>query len=111
MATTRETEHVETTDPDGDDAVPYRDPRLPEVLRQIAMLASRINRKALPQRSAASEGRRAAVTLRLDAERHFRLKMAGLMLNRSAQVIMTEALDKYLSEMPEAGPSVKSALR
>jgi hypothetical protein len=52
-------------------------------------------------RSAAVEGRRAAFTLRLDADRHFRLKMAGVLLNRSAQVLVTEALDKFLSEMPE----------
>lgn len=73
---------------------------VPEVLRQIEQLAGRVNHSAAPAR-AMPEGRRAAFTLRLDAERHFRLKMAGVMLNRSAQVIVTEALDKYLSEMPE----------
>lgn len=72
---------------------------VPEVLRQIEEIASRIARTT-PAR-AMPEGRRAAFTLRLDAERHFRLKMAGVILNRSAQVIVTEALDKYLCEMPE----------
>lgn len=73
---------------------------VPEVLRQIDQLASRINPGAAPAR-ALPEGRRAAFTLRLDAERHFRLKMASVMLNRSAQAIVTAALDKYLSEVPE----------
>lgn len=73
---------------------------VPEVLRQLEQIASSITR-AVPPARAMPEGRRAAFTLRLDAERHFRLKMAGVVLNRSAQVIVTEALDKYLSEMPE----------
>lgn len=76
------------------------EPQLPEVLRQIQQLAERIAGTAIPSRLVRVEGRRAAFTLRLDAERHFRLKMAGLLLDRSAQVIVTEALDKYLSEVP-----------
>lgn len=74
---------------------------MPEVLRQIEQLAWRINQAVIPADVSTSERRRAAFTLRLDAERHFRLKMAGVVLNRSAQVLVTEALDKYLSEIPE----------
>ena len=80
-------------------AVPERE--MPQVLRQIEQLAWRINQAVAPADSSATEGRRAAFTLRLDAERHFRLRMAGVVLNRSAQVLVTEALDKYLSEIPE----------
>jgi hypothetical protein len=74
---------------------------VPEVMRQIEQIAWRINQAVVPHKPAALEGRRAAFTLRLDNERHFRLKMAGVVLNRSAQVLVTEALDKYLSEIPE----------
>lgn len=74
---------------------------VPEVVRQVEQLASRINNHRVAPPRAMPEGRRAAFTLRLDAERHFRLKMAGVVLNRSAQMIVTEALDKYLSDMPE----------
>ncbi|WP_067737073.1 hypothetical protein [Novosphingobium naphthalenivorans] len=74
---------------------------MPEVLRQIEQIAWRINQSFPPPQPTAPEGRRAAFTLRLDAERHFRLKMAGVVLNRSAQILVTEALDKYLSEIPE----------
>jgi hypothetical protein len=79
------------------------DREMPEVLRQIERLAWQINQSVVPGQPAtsAAEGRRAAFTLRLDAERHFRLRMAGVVLNRSAQVLVTEALDKYLSEIPE----------
>lgn len=73
---------------------------LPEVLLQIQQLADRLSGVCAPAQAARGEGRRAAFTLRLDADRHFRLKMAGLLLDRSAQVIVTEALDKYLSEVP-----------
>lgn len=74
---------------------------MPEVLRQIERLAWHINQSVVPAQPSAPEGRRAAFTLRLDAERHFRLRMAGVVLNRSAQILVTEALDKYLSEIPE----------
>lgn len=87
-------------------------PRKPDVLRQIEDLAERINRTAAPVRPMVTEGRRAAFTLRLDAERHFRLKMAGVLLNRSAQTIVTEALDKYLAEFADvSGPARMAAKR
>lgn len=86
--------------------------RKPDVLRQIEDLAERINRTAAPVRPMITEGRRAAFTLRLDAERHFRLKMAGVLLNRSAQTIVTEALDKYLAEFADvSGPARMAAKR
>ncbi|MEJ2408215.1 MAG: hypothetical protein P8Y58_05780 [Novosphingobium sp.] len=85
------------------------DREMPEVLRQIEQIAWRINQSVPPPQPAAKEGRRAAFTLRLDAERHFRLKMAGVVLNRSAQVLVTEALDKYLSEIPEVAQLQHSA--
>ena len=81
--------------------VPAFAARKPDVLRQIDDLAERINQPVVTARNLVTEGRRAAFTLRLDAERHFRLKMAGVLLNRSAQVIVTEALDKYLAEFAD----------
>ncbi len=92
--------------------MPALAPRKPDVLRQIEDLAERINRTAAPVRAMVPEGRRAAFTLRLDAERHFRLKMAGVLLNRSAQTIVTEALDKYLAEFADvSGPGRMAAKR
>lgn len=90
-------------------AAPVPEREMPEVLRQIEQLAWRINQAVVPAESSAKEGRRAAFTLRLDAERHFRLRMAGVVLNRSAQILVTEALDKYLSEIPEVAHLQDSA--
>ncbi|WP_338445413.1 hypothetical protein V5F89_09505 [Pelagerythrobacter marensis] len=54
-----------------------------------------------PRRSALARGKRAAFTLRLDAERHLKLRLACTLRNRSAQQIVTEALDAMLVAMPE----------
>ncbi len=43
-------------------------------------------------------GRRAAFTLRLDADRHLKLRLAATMQGVSAQVLVTEALDRLLAE-------------
>jgi hypothetical protein len=45
--------------------------------------------------------RRAAFTLRLDAKRHLKLRLASTVKNRSAQQLVTQALDKFLAEIPE----------
>ena len=86
----------------------------PEVRRQIqaiaAHLAKRDDKQAAkpaakhettPRGSALESGRRAAFTLRLDAQRHLKLRLACTMKNRSAQQIVTEALDRLLNGMPE----------
>jgi hypothetical protein len=80
--------------------------RHPEVLRQQAELAERIGQKptkksAAPRRSALNDGRRAAFTLRLDAERHLKLRLACVTSNRSAQQLVIEALDQLIGDMPE----------
>ena len=51
------------------------------------------------QTIAAAKGR-AAFTLRLDAERHLKLRLACAVSHRSAQLIVTEALDGFLASLP-----------
>ena len=51
--------------------------------------------------AAADQGRRAAFTLRLDAERHLQLRLASTISGHSAQQIVTGALDAFLAGMPE----------
>lgn len=46
-------------------------------------------------------GRKAAFTLRLDAERHLLLRLACAVQNRSAQQLVIEALDRLLDDLPE----------
>jgi hypothetical protein len=48
-----------------------------------------------------TSSKRAAFTLRLDAERHLRLRLASTVRNCSAQNFVTEALDRMLDSMPE----------
>lgn len=60
--------------------------------------------RALPRpavRSALASERRAAFTLRLDAERHLKLRLAATMQGVSAQVLLTEALDAMLAEFDD----------
>jgi hypothetical protein len=71
----------------------------PPVRRQQAAIAGKVARCS--RRSALAEGRRAAFTLRLDAERHLRLRLACTLGNHSAQQVVTEALDRLLGNLPE----------
>lgn len=63
--------------------------------------------KRAPRRSATAslapddDARRAAFTLRLDAERHLRLRLASTVVGESAQNLVTRALDEFLARMPE----------
>lgn len=71
---------------------------VPEVVHQRREVARRINQ---PRRSALEDGRRAAFTLRVDADRHLKLRLACTLHNRSAQQLVTEALDRLLEELPD----------
>jgi hypothetical protein len=51
-----------------------------------------------PRRSALQDGRRAAFTLRLDAERHLKLRLACTLDGRSAQQLLIAALDALLAD-------------
>ena len=48
-----------------------------------------------------ANGRKAAFTLRLDTERHLRLRLATAVTGQSAQQIVTGALDALLESIPE----------
>ncbi len=63
--------------------------------------ASKDESVSKPRRSALAHGRRAAFTLRLDSDRHLKLRLASTVRGRSAQSLMTEALDRMLGDMPE----------
>jgi hypothetical protein len=90
---------------------------VPPVVEQQASLAEKLN--AEPASAPVEEVRKAEVvsissikpgliarakaafTLRLDPERHLRLRLACAVDHRSAQQIVTQALDEYLQGMPE----------
>jgi hypothetical protein len=52
-------------------------------------------------RSAPGANGKAAFTLRLDPARHLKLRLACAVNGRSAQQLVTDALDQLLAEMPE----------
>lgn len=54
-------------------------------------------------REVASKKGKAAFTLRLDTERHLKLRLASALSGRSAQILVTEALDAFLDTLPEVG--------
>ena len=60
-----------------------------------------------------SSARRAAFTLRLDADRHLKLRLASAVSGQSAQQLVTAALDELLTKMTEiedlAGRVTRSA--
>ena len=70
---------------------------------QIARPRARV--VPLPKRPAAKAkqdgGRKAAFTLRLDTDRHLRLRLATAVTGQSAQQIVTGALDALLASIPE----------
>lgn len=99
-------------------ADPLPEPAQPEVLRRIESLADVLK---VPADAAAAnrrergialkEGRKAAFTLRLDAPRHLRLRLACTIDNRSAQQIVVEALDRFLEAKPGLDDLARRALR
>lgn len=71
---------------------------VPEVVRQQRAIARQV---ASERRSALADGRRAAFTLRVDAERHLKLRLACTVKGRSAQQLVTQALDDLLDSLPD----------
>src|SRR3954469_3472497 len=77
-------------------------PATPAVV--AAPLAVPALRRAPRLRAAAGSKGKAAFTLRLDPDRHLKLRLACAVDGRSAQQIVTDALDQLLERMPEPDP-------
>jgi hypothetical protein len=68
-------------------------------------------RRAPRPRSAPGSKGKAAFTLRLDPTRHLKLRLACAVNGRSAQQIVTDALDQLLTNMPELDAMAEKANR
>ena len=68
-------------------------------------------RRASKPRSAPGSKGKAAFTLRLDPERHLKLRLACAVNGRSAQLLVTDALDQLLDGMPELDAMAEKAKR
>lgn len=75
----------------------------PPVVVQQTVLAEAFTAAPAPRAAPGSRGK-SAFTLRLDAERHLKLRLMGAHQHRSAQSLVTEALDRFLDEF-ERGKS------
>ncbi|URW76249.1 hypothetical protein M9980_03210 [Sphingomonas donggukensis] len=71
------------------------------VVKAPAPVKAPAKRAARPVVDAASAKSKAAFTLRLDADRHLRLRLASASRNRSAQQLVIEALDAFIASLPE----------
>ncbi len=74
---------------------------VPPVVAERAELADRVTQTLAPHSAIVKALRKTAFTLRLDGERHLRLRLACAVAGRSAQQIVTDALDTYLNGLPE----------
>ena len=107
---------------DGDDeefdetAEPNDSEAQPEPLPIVAPPAARaaesapLRRAPTPRAARGSKGK-AAFTLRLDPDRHLKLRLACAVDGRSAQQIVTDAVDQFLAEMPELDGLAQKAKR
>ena len=83
----------------------------PTPISQAAPVQARAARRQPKPRAASGTKSKAAFTLRLDPERHLKLRLACAVSSRSAQLLVTEALDALLAGMPELDAMAEKAKR
>ena len=102
---------VEEGDEEFDDTAEPYDAAEPAPVA-ILPTATPVPHRAPRPRSAPGSKAKAAFTLRLDPERHLKLRLACAVNGRSAQQLVTDALDQLLVDMPELdGMAEKAKLR
>jgi hypothetical protein len=89
-------------------AEPYEGESAPVAV--ITAPAPQPRRAPKPRAAPGSKGK-AAFTLRLDPERHLKLRLACAVGGRSAQQLVTDAVDRLLASMPELEPMAEKAKR
>lgn len=98
-------EEPEQVEPEQVEAAPAPTAPAPTVAEVVQISAKPAKRPAIkaatPAASKAPAKSKAAFTLRLDADRHLRLRLASAVTGRSAQKVVTEALDHFLSTIAE----------
>jgi hypothetical protein len=107
---------VDEDDEESDEtAEPYVPEAQPEPLRIVAPVADSagepVRRRVPKVRAAPGSKAKAAFTLRLDPQRHLKLRLACAVGGRSAQQIVTDALDQLLAAMPELDTLATKAKR
>lgn len=86
---------AEPVPPGAPEAVPE-----PRALKPVSVAtAARLERETV--RKIGKKHAKAAFTLRLDQDRHLRLRLASALEGESAQMLVTAALDTFLQSLPE----------
>jgi hypothetical protein len=97
---------AELHEPEADEA-----PEAPVIVAApIVVPAPALRRAPRPRAVAGSKGK-AAFTLRLDPDRHLRLRLACAVDGRSAQQLVTDALDQLLERVPDLNGLAAKAKR
>jgi hypothetical protein len=93
-------ETAELYEPVAEEAPAVRPVAATPVIVPAAVPAAAPRRTPRPRSAAGSKGK-AAFTLRLDPDRHLKLRLACAVDGRSAQQLVTDALDHLLERMPD----------
>jgi hypothetical protein len=112
-------ETAELYDPDAEDAAPVEmaspepefEPETAPVLTIPVRAAAPAPARSRRPRAAPGSKGKAAFTLRLDPARHLKLRLACAVGGRSAQQLVTDALDRLLDSMPELDSMAAKAPR
>ena len=96
---------------DFDDELPEQPVAKAPILEVVQPLPAPAPRRSSKQRAAPGSKSKAAFTLRLDPERHLKLRLACAVSSRSAQLLVTDALDQLLARMPELDAMAEKAKR
>jgi len=83
----------------------------PEIISAPIVVPAPAPRRAPRVRAAVGTKGKAAFTLRLDPERHLKLRLACAVDGRSAQQLVTAALDQLLERMPDLDGLAEKAKR
>jgi hypothetical protein len=90
-------------------------PPEPEVAKApvvvVPITPAPVARRTPKNRAAPGSKGKAAFTLRLDPERHLKLRLACAVTGRSAQMLVTDALDQLLAGLPELDAMAAKAKR
>ena len=102
-------ETAELYDPEAADVEPLPEPAPVAIIAPRAAAPAPV-RPRRPRAQPGSKGK-AAFTLRLDPARHLKLRLACAVDGRSAQQLVTDALDQLLQAMPELDSMAEKAPR
>jgi len=105
---------TEELDEDFDDTAEPHEPEAEKKAAPVVVstpVAVSTPKRAPKPRSAPGTKGKAAFTLRLDPARHLKLRLACAVDGRSAQQIVTDAVDRLLANMPELDAMAEKAKR